>query len=139
MSSDFLFDILESISKEIRENTKNTPSQRQSQPLGTQRQSQPLGTQRRSQPLGTQRQPVLKPQKPVGGAVKKFKNSNLKSVQPDVVEENETNPKELDKTLMEQNNDIFPDFSNLSQKDILKGIVFSEILGKPRALRKKIR
>lgn len=47
--------------------------------------------------------------------------------------------KEPAETLSTQNqsNDILPDLLNLSNEDIIKGIVLSEILGKPKSLKKR--
>ncbi|MDQ2086810.1 hypothetical protein RBH29_10275 [Herbivorax sp. ANBcel31] len=117
--SDFLFDILENISNEIQGTNKKVPSQRV-------RQQRP------------------KPQRTVQGAQKTKKRSVDTEREPDnsgVVDKNKTTPKSEDayNVSSNQRNDILPDFSNLTEKEVVSGIVFSEILGRPKSIRKRHR
>lgn len=120
--SDFIYNFLEFIENvvdEVQKNDRNNriPSQRMNQPLSTS-QNQIGGTVEKTKDL------------PPARTVKTKEEKEAKATPPKL--------KEPVKPLTMQNQDdyVVPDFPNISSKDILNGIVFSEILGKPKALRR---
>ncbi|HAA43294.1 MAG TPA: hypothetical protein DCE02_04740 [Ruminiclostridium sp.] len=68
------------------------------------------------------------------------KSGALREANSGTVKENVATPKIKEhanpSVKKNRNSDIIPNFSNLSGNDVLKGLIFSEILGKPKSLRR---